>query len=248
MFSNKITFSCHEQLHGLKEIYPVPASTKIPDWFKKLDHAIDRKTVKGCMPFLDSLSAGYILPLPQQFLLKHNYYNKEFKRQETALIPSLEMTNDKVIFSDVNINASPQYHAIGQLEGSSLVAKNKYLPIGKFLNPFLIKTPPGYSCLFVPPLNNRDDRFEIIAGIVDTDTFKMHINFPFVVNGDKYHQLDTVLERGTPYVQVIPFKRQSWTMEVKTIDSTSIWKDKLHYDTINFRHYQSKFWYKKKWK
>jgi len=248
MFSNIIKFYVHEQLEGLKEIYPIPATLNVPEWFKNLNHNHDTRTIKGCMPFLDALTAGYILPIPQEFRLHHNYYNKENKRQETALIPSLQMTNDKVMLADVNINASPQFHGPQQLDGSPLIEKNKYLPVGKFLNPFIIKTPPGYSCLFIPPMNNRDDRFEIISGIVDTDTFKMHINFPFIVNGDKYTQLDTVIKRGTPYVQVVPFKRQSWKMKVTPTTSKKIWKDKLHYDTSNFRNYQFNFWNKKSWK
>ena len=63
-----------------------------------------------------------------------------------------------------------------------VVEKNKNLPFHKILNPWIITTPPGYSTLFVPPLNNSDDRFSIIAGIVDTDTFKNEINFPIVIH------------------------------------------------------------------
>jgi hypothetical protein len=101
-----------------------------------------------------------------------------------------------------------------QLEGSPYVEKNKNLPFYKIINPWIIKTPPGYSCLFVPPLNNTDDRFSIIPAIVDTDTFPNEINFPIVINGDKYPTLDTVLKKGTPYVQVIPFKRDKWKMKL----------------------------------
>ena len=44
-----------------------------------------------------------------------------------------------------------------------------------FVSPCTIKTPPGYSCLFVPPLNNTDDRFSIIPGIVDTDKLNFEV-------------------------------------------------------------------------
>ena len=103
-----------------------------------------------------------------------------------------------------------------------MIEKNKNLAFHKILNPWIITTPPGYSTLFVPPLNNSDDRFSIIAGIVDTDTFKNEINFPIVINGDKYEILDTIIERGTPYVQCIPFKRDAWKMEIKTIEDKFI--------------------------
>ena len=111
----------------------------------------------------------------------------------------------------------------------------------------MIKTPPGYSCLFVPPLNNADDRFSIIAGIVDTDTFTQEINFPFVINGDKYPVLDTVVKMGTPYVQVIPFKRESWKMEIgESKQYRTLELFKFHQKYIH--KYKNWFWRKKSWK
>lgn len=82
-------------------------------------------------------------------------------------------------------------------ERVSLV-KNKNLPFHKIKNPWTIITPPGYSCLFVSPLNNSDDRFTILPGIVDTDKYTLEVNFPFVVNGDKYPTLKTLLKKVLP--------------------------------------------------
>ena len=44
-------------------------------------------------------------------------------------------------------------------------------PPCKFHNYWSIRTPPGWSCLFVPPLNRPGQPFECVAGIVDTDTY-----------------------------------------------------------------------------
>ena len=38
---------------------------------------------------------------------------------------------------------------------------------GKFINKWLIETPPGYSCLFIHPMNRVEERYKIIEGIVD---------------------------------------------------------------------------------
>ena len=47
-------------------------------------------------------------------------------------------------------------------------------------------------------------RSEVLSGVVDTDAFPTPVNFPFVVTaGDGVH----VLPKGTPLVQVIPFRR-----------------------------------------
>jgi hypothetical protein len=58
----------------------------------------------------------------------------------------------------------------------------------------------------VPPLNRPNGVFETVAGIVDTDTYFAHINFPFFPIGpDGVH----VIAKGTPIVQVFPFRRSS---------------------------------------
>ncbi len=64
--------------------------------------------------------------------------------------------------------------------GAHQVAGNpkEPLPPCKFHNYWSIRTPPGWSCLFVPPLNRAGQPFECVAGIVDTDTYHAHIHFP----------------------------------------------------------------------
>ena len=152
------------------------------------------------------------------------------------------------IWFNINYKGRPECHDIQQLEGSPLVEKNKNLTFHKILNPWIIKTPPGYSTLFVPPLNNADDRFSIIPGIVDTDSFENEINFPIVINGDKYEILDTILERGTPYVQCIPFKRESWKMQIKVIETNKYLENRFFMVKHLIHNYKKLFWKKKSWK
>ena len=205
MLESRISFSTEKIFEEATDTHPMPAKMNIPQWYKKLSHNAHKKTVKGCMPFLDAISAGYILRLSGQL----------------------------------------------QVEGSPLLEKNMDFHIHKILNPWYIKTPPGYSCLFVPPLNNNDDRFDIISGIVDTDTFPARINFPFVVNGYKYPKLDTVLKRGTPYAQVIPFKRQGWKMKLSFLETKDAPQRhlqnlyKIHSKLVHV--YKSFWWNKKTW-
>jgi hypothetical protein len=98
------------------------------------------------------------------------------------------------------------------------------------------------------PLNNFDDRFSIISGIVDTDTFPNEINFPIVINGDKYPILETTIKKGTPYVQIIPFKRDSWKMIVKSRAQKEIQNSRLFYGLKLLNIYKEKYWNKKSWK
>ncbi len=71
------------------------------------------------------------------------------------------------------------------------------------------------SCLFPPPLNRENPVVEIISGVVDTDTYTALIKFPFFATGAD--GTDT-LAKGTPLVQVIPFRCADASMaaEIKT--------------------------------
>jgi hypothetical protein len=251
MFDKEIEFSAHEDYFSLKEDYPIPTKLNIPEWYKNLEHTILNRTVKGCMPFLDSLTAGYILKMPQDFHIRHNVDNKNEKGekfkdsfQTFGLHDQWPILGSKYI----NLNSGTDIHSIKQLEGSPFLEKNKNLPFYKILNPWKIKTPKGYSCLFVPPLNNSDDRFSIIPGIVDTDTFPNEINFPIIINGDKYPVLETTIKKGTPYVQIIPFKRDSWRMITKTRKQKEIQNSRLFYGLKLLNIYKDRYWNKKSWK
>ena len=82
MFNKEIEFSAHEDYFALKEDYPTPIKLNIPEWYKKLEHSILNKTIKGCMPFLDTLTSGYLLKMPQDFNVRHNVDNKNEKGEK----------------------------------------------------------------------------------------------------------------------------------------------------------------------
>jgi hypothetical protein len=251
MFYKEIEFNAHEDYFAQKEDYPIPTKLNIPEWYKKLEHTVLNKTVKGCIPFLDSLTAGYLLKIPQDFHVRHNVDNKNEKGEnfkDSIQTFSLHDQSQLLHAKHINLNSDFDTHSLKQLEGSSFIEKNKNLPFYKILNPWKIKTPKGYSCLFVPPLNNSDDRFSIIPAIVDTDTFPNEINFPIVINGDKYPVLETTIEKGTPYVQIIPFKRDNWKMSFKPRKQKEIQNSRLFYGLKVINIYKEKYWNKKSWR
>jgi hypothetical protein len=188
-FRPRVQFLC-ESLDDGVIAPPVPAKSVLPDWFRKLPpvakaHAnvqSDGLTIKRCMPFLDALTTGWIIPLAATVRL-------EVKDGGSTVDAGWDIDREMV-----------SNHATHQVEGHPQLPR----PPCKFHNYWTIVTPPGWSCLFVPPLNRPNGLFEIVAGVVDTDTYRSRINFPFFVTaGDGQY----TLERGTPIVQVIPFKR-----------------------------------------
>tara|TARA_R100000664_G_scaffold21772_1_gene31166 strand:- start:230 stop:967 length:738 start_codon:yes stop_codon:yes gene_type:complete len=243
---NLIKFSAPKELENfLDGVYPVPIKTNLPLWYKKLEHTVQNQTIKGCRPFLDSITAGYLLKMPQDLYLKHNVWNEKINAYDSYFKYALPDES----MGKYNLNTwHKQYHKKEQLEGAPQVKKNSNLPIYKILNPYHIKTPPGYSCLFTAPFNNRDDRFEVFTGIVDTDKHDIEVNFPFVINSDKYPNLETTIERGTPYVQIIPFKREDWKMTLEfenRYSKTAHLLQNVKRKLIN--NYRNFYWTKKKW-
>jgi Family of unknown function (DUF6065) len=169
---------------------PVPARSVQPAWFKKLP-GLDRDeatatnnglTVKRCVPFLDAMGLGWIVPLAATVRL-------EIADEGKTVSAGWEFDREMV-----------SHHSAAQTAGGPWEPR----PTMKFHNPWTIRTAPGWSCLFVPPLNRPNGVFEVLSGYVDTDTYVAPVNFPFVATAsDGLH----TLQKGTPLIQVIPFPR-----------------------------------------
>lgn len=175
---------------------PYPAKKSIPQWYKETGNYDKKsnliKTVKKCPPFLDAFTTGYIIPFASECHIKI----KE-QRQVTYGGPG-------TMFLSMHVKA--------QYESSPW--KDKI--VMKYSSPWIIETPPGWSCLFLHPLNDDNANFSSIAGIVDTDTYRLPVNFPFLVTAQPGAEF--TLTKDTPMIQVIPFFRQEWEHEVKDIN------------------------------
>lgn len=194
---------------GLPEEYrPVPASKIIPDWYKNLESYIggekrpDGKagttaTAKRCMPIFDALTGGYIISTHTDLWVSQK------EDENGKFYPFYEWANFGAI----------QFHPIEQMpEHPKNTGHEVAYP--KFINPWAIKTPPGYSTLFISPLH-RETPIMVLPGVVDTDTYSPPVNFPFVLRDPK---MDGLIPAGTPIMQVIPFKREEWQMEIGGIE------------------------------
>lgn len=187
----QIEFLCSPEDKGVIP-EPYPARDQLPAWFKKLP-PVDRaavtatnngQTVKRCMPFLDAMTAGWILPLAATVRIA-------IKDEGQTVDAGWEF--DRTMVSN---------HAPYQIAGHPAAAR----PPCKLHNYWTIRTPPGWSCLFVPPLNRDNGILTVLAGVVDTDRYASLINFPFFASGaDGVH----TIEKGAPIVQVIPFQRRT---------------------------------------
>ena len=186
----RIDFHCDPADFGVIA-EPVPAKTVLPSWFRRIQ-AVDKAeqsatnnalTIKRCMPFLDAMTTGWVLPLAADVRL--------VIRDEGRTVDA-GWEFDKVMVSP---------HGMYQVKGYDFGDR----PPMKFHNYWTIRTPPGWSCLFTPLLNRSNPSFEILSGVVDTDTYHSLVNFPFVATAPDGL---VALAKGTPLVQVIPFRRK----------------------------------------
>jgi hypothetical protein len=203
----KITFTSQKPEYIELE-HPTPAKKHVPNWYKDMTRHIgpQRKldvtaingvvdkylTLKACVPVQDFLTSGYIIPLWQELLVK--------KGSNGTLGFHWPDSNVEVITD----------HRREQVHGSPLAEETDGGLIFKFVSPWRIETPPGYSCLFFSPFYHRGD-FEILPAIVDTDGLT-EVNFPFIYKGPAG---ETLYSPGTPLIQVMPFKREDWTHAVE---------------------------------
>jgi hypothetical protein len=210
---------------GLDILRPKPSTKEIPSWYRKMPGVSKDgiQTVKKCVPFLDSLSMGYQILLPAD--ISWDQESKSF-RQNAML--NLSTDHYKSQSKDVVIppEFDPQPH--------------------KWSNYWHIKTPKGYSTLFIHPLNRMDLPFYSLSGVVDTDSHPLIINFPFFLRKD----FSGVIEEGTPMIQAIPFKRDKWNMEILDEVESYTKSDKIGHEVNRppFGWYKRKHWFKKEYR
>jgi hypothetical protein len=218
---------------------PKPAAKSIPGWYKdmavhmdgekttglsKTTNVVSNLTLKGCSPFLDALTSGYMFELP---------FDIEFRRNEEGMINIRWATNVNFIGSHGPDQAPGLPGPVGGSE--SLL---KWRPGWRII------TPKGYSAMFTHPLNRHDLPFRTFSGVVDTDMYELGVEFPFqllnTIEDDIF-----ILKKGTPICQVIPFKRENWKSEEVPFDEDANKKNGFKLKSEIVRSYKRQFWQKK---
>jgi hypothetical protein len=230
IMEKEITFT---NVMGFDFFPPKPAIKQVPEWYKQtseyiggekkvsLDNSVPN-TIKKCIPVFDAITAGYIL-----------YTQVDVQVSLNEGVPFYTWSDQNAI----------SFHPLDQAPLHPL--KND-LPYPKWNNPYAISTPPGYSTLFLPPMHNPNGIFTILPGFVDTDKYKAPVNFPFVLNNVKW---EGIIRAGTPMVQVIPIKRDSWKHKIgvdKERKEQALIVAKLK--TLFFNSYKQQFWSRKEYK
>jgi hypothetical protein len=240
MSAARIEFSL---VHGTEDVFPppFPANKVLPDWFKGMPaeavaEGVTVGTVKNCPPFMEAMTCGYIIPLAADVRLSVD---------PTGMFHGSGPT----CYSNTRFADIVTYHRPPQVMGAPF----EKCPIVKIFNPWLIRTPPGYSALFQPVMNRFMMPLYPLSGLVETDIFYREVNFPCVLTVPPGTTL--TLRRGTPLVQVIPIKREEFESETVPLDAeqyklaraaTLPEQHDLHPESHNF--YKNNYWRKKSYR
>lgn len=199
---------------------PIPAIKEIPSWYRKLppfrrffnknnpEEPLDL-TVKRCIPILDAFTTGYYL------VTKYDSYwsiDEEGNHQCQC--------DAKLVDGGSKPITMHPYEQIRDIHLEGLYNEYAY----KFSSPYVIQTPPGYSCIFTHPFNQISP-FLTLTGVVDTDKHPLAVQFPFLM----LKNYEGHIKAGTPIVQIIPFKRDEWSFSTSKPNNLDIQENSLRH-------------------
>jgi hypothetical protein len=190
---------------------PFPAVLGLPDWYKAMPQRSfnpmaqkDEFTVKKCPPFIDAMTYGFLIPLAVDLTVQDGEFSWDFQVPDG--------------FASEYSRSPIDFHDPSQATGSPDFDADRF--IIKFVNFWTIEAPEGYSLLFTHPVNRRDLPFTTLTGLVACDAFHdTPVHFPAY-----WHDADFngVLPRGTPFVQCLPVKRETWAGDFGVLSADEI--------------------------
>jgi len=239
---NVIKFYPHSEDAMLFSEPPSPATKFLPNWYKKTPAVIDNDsglkfgnantTVKKCMPIFDLMTAGYIISAPCDIFIDAT--NPE---RLTWSIPQTLASFKGDMFAT---------HAREQYSEMPIDYSRYHKDLLRIFPLWVVGTQSGYSTMFMQPAYADKTPLLAMQAIVDTDTFISDGYFSFLVEKD----FKGVIKQGSPLIQLIPFKRNDWKMEIASVEES---EKKLKGQRLKVRSsfmnaYKNKFRHKKDYK
>ncbi len=157
------------------------------------------RTAKHCVPFIDALSRGFLVPLAADVIVSDSDFSWNWN------MPPLLQSR---------ITRAPVSFHLGEQVTGTPLADSDALTV-KFNNFWTIETPPGHSLLITHPLNRSDLPFRTVAGIVDCDRYDHgFVHFPAQWTD---HTFTGTLHRGTPVAQCFVLPRSATELVFETL-------------------------------
>jgi hypothetical protein len=205
MDTQKITFMANKiWLSEESKSSPKPIIKTIPDWYRKADRFAKSNpkgdfdigpdggkiaTFKACPAIFDIMSTGYSFNTPCDI---------EFFQGTSGL--EVRVSNAKY---KSFVHSRLEMH---QFQSPRGYYKNHFA----WTSDWQVKLPLGYSALYSQPFNRYELPFLTTSGIIDNDKVHMPGSMPFFVS----EGFEGVIPAGTPFVQIVPFRRENWTSDI----------------------------------
>jgi hypothetical protein len=223
-------------------LFPNQSSRSIPKWFNDAEMYVkdpntgekvdtywnDQKmlTFKACPALIDAFAIGYIYKTPCDIL---------FKNENNKII--IEIQNGYQDFC-TSRGTDPQLH----------IPNGFYKEHFSWYPNWAPELPEGYSGIYITPLNHFELPFMTMAGIIDSDKMTMPGLVPFFLK----EGFTGIIPKGTPYLQVIPFKREDWKADYEFYDNNQL-LDRHQENAKVLRQsgngiYKKRFWSNKKYR
>jgi hypothetical protein len=237
-----LKFTAKDQFGFETQPKPYPAAQALPKWWKDMTpydvgpHNPDgsklivegfssNATFKKCTPMRDGLTSGYIIPLwtDVQVRIMDNGEPRITWRVEGGIPFELHGPSSRTIPSPAGYS--------------------KW--VYKYLNTWIPHTPKGYSTLWTTPFAYQDTPFRAVTGVIDSDSSQLEIAPPMWLK----EGFEGIVEKGTPLLQVIPFKRDNWETEFDYLPEGKYQMiEDSHFNGTIIGHYIKNHWSKKSYK
>lgn len=219
---------------------PEPSIKNIPEWFLNADryakmndgsHAIapDGGKVpswKACPAIYDILGTGYLLKTPCDI----EFMDLSGRVYAKILDPRYQ---DFIQYRD----PMPGFSNPDGYEETHFAWYPDWAP----------SVPEGYSILYSQPFNRFELPFMNTSGIVDNDVVDVPGTIPFFIK-TKWRG---TIKAGTPFVQLLPFKRDDWDSETVVLDEKQIVRRNLKNSKIfrkpNGGVYLNEIWHRRRY-
>lgn len=221
---------------------PATAGSKnIPDWYLDADRFAMMPngepysdptnngkipTWKACPAIYDIMTTGYVFRTPSDI---------EFKKINGKITGSVKDSS----YRDFLHNREPM---------PQFVVPHGYDAVHfAWYSDWTVSTPEGYSVLYSHPFMRYDLPFLTTSGIIDNDMVAMSGTMPFFIQKG----WEGTIPAGTPYSQLIPFKREDWESEWDKQGPLDIHKKRMYaHNTFRVKDggvYLKKFWNRRKY-
>jgi len=222
---------------------PTPSIQASPKWFRDMEkfygidesasiHARQKGTIRDCPAVNDAVFSGYTVYLPADVFIDATGSEVKF---DTGSFGNGSRIRDAG-FEFITLHdplATSGYQSMFDFHPQTL----------KWQTYWGVKTDEGYSSLFTQPVHRTDLPFHMVTAIVDTDKFGTREPYGFFIK----RGFKGIIPRGTPILQVFPFKREDWQMEIVEPDGKDYHRNNQQIQSVFTQPYKKLFWQRKKY-